>query len=65
MHLAAIADEAPFDPILDVNVRAQIVASKSALPHLGKGGRIITIGSYFADRVPTSRSASMRRPSRP
>jgi 3-oxoacyl-[acyl-carrier protein] reductase len=23
------------------------------LAHLTKGGRIITIGSYFADRVPT------------
>jgi 3-oxoacyl-[acyl-carrier protein] reductase len=36
---------------LNVNVRAQIIASKAALAHLGKGGRIITIGSYFADRV--------------
>ena len=33
-------------------MRAQIIASKAALAHLGKGGRIITIGSYFADRVP-------------
>jgi 3-oxoacyl-[acyl-carrier protein] reductase len=41
------------DAILDVNVRGPIVASKSALPHLGKGGRIITIGSFFADRVPS------------
>jgi 3-oxoacyl-[acyl-carrier protein] reductase len=41
------------DAILDVNVRGPIIASKSALPHLGKGGRIITIGSFFADRVPT------------
>ena len=40
------------DALLDVNVRSPIVASKAALPHLGKGGRIITIGSYFADRVP-------------
>jgi 3-oxoacyl-[acyl-carrier protein] reductase len=40
--------------ILDVNVRGPIVASKSALKHLGKGGRIITIGSFFADRVPSS-----------
>src|SRR5580658_1962727 len=40
--------------ILDVNVRGPIVASKSALPHLAKGGRIITIGSFFADRVPAS-----------
>ena len=41
------------DALLNVNVRSPIVASKAALPHLGKGGRIITIGSYFADRVPS------------
>jgi 3-oxoacyl-[acyl-carrier protein] reductase len=40
------------DAVLSVNVRGPILASKSALPHLGKGGRIITIGSFFADRVP-------------
>ena len=44
---------ADIDALLNVNVRAPIVASKAALAHLGKGGRIITIGSYFADRVPT------------
>lgn len=44
---------ADIDALLDVNVRSPIVASKAALPHLGKGGRIITIGSYFADRVPS------------
>ena len=38
--------------LLNVNVRSPIVASKAALAHLTKGGRIITIGSYFADRVP-------------
>ena len=42
------------DAMLDVNVRAPIVASKAALAHLTKGGRIITIGSFFADRVPAS-----------
>ena len=41
------------DAILNVNVRGVIVASQSALPHLNKGGRIITIGSFFADRVPS------------
>ena len=41
------------DAILNVNVRGPFVASKSALPHLGKGGRIINIGSFFADRVPS------------
>ncbi|MEA1672838.1 3-oxoacyl-ACP reductase family protein [Nitrospirillum sp. BR 11163] len=40
--------------ILDVNVRGPIVASKAAIPHLKKDGRIITIGSYFADHVPFS-----------
>jgi NAD(P)-dependent dehydrogenase (short-subunit alcohol dehydrogenase family) len=40
------------DSILNVNVRGPIIASQSALPHLGKGGRIISIGSFFADRVP-------------
>lgn len=40
--------------ILDVNIRSPIVASKAAIPHLGAGGRIITIGSFFAERVPAS-----------
>jgi 3-oxoacyl-[acyl-carrier protein] reductase len=54
LRLAALNDTslADIDALLDVNVRAQIVASKAALAHLGKGGRIIIIGSYFADRVP-------------
>jgi len=43
---------ADIDALLNVNVRAQFIASKAALAHLTKGGRIITIGSYFADRVP-------------
>ncbi|CAD6554104.1 SDR family oxidoreductase [Paraburkholderia metrosideri] len=42
------------DATLNINVRAPIVASKTAIPHLKAGGRIISIGSYFADRVPTS-----------
>jgi len=45
---------ADINALLDVNVRSPIVASKAALPHLKKGGRVITIGSYFADRVPAS-----------
>jgi 3-oxoacyl-[acyl-carrier protein] reductase len=45
---------ADIDALLDVNVRGPIIASKAALAHLGKGGRIINIGSYFADRVPAS-----------
>ena len=42
------------DALLRVNVRSPIIASKAALPHLRAGGRIINIGSYFADRVPFS-----------
>ena len=42
------------DAILNINVRAPIVAAKAALAYLGEGGRIISIGSYFADRVPAS-----------
>ena len=45
---------ADIDAILDVNVRSPIVASKAALAHFGKGGRIISIGSLFAERVPAS-----------
>jgi 3-oxoacyl-[acyl-carrier protein] reductase len=42
------------DAMLAVNVRAPIVAAKAAIPHLPQGGRIISIGSYFAERVPAS-----------
>ena len=38
--------------LLDVNLRSPIVASKAAIPHLGVGGRIVNIGSYFAEGVP-------------
>jgi len=40
------------DATLNVNVRAPIIASKAAIPHLGQGGRVINVGSFFADRVP-------------
>jgi 3-oxoacyl-[acyl-carrier protein] reductase len=55
LRLATLKDIslADIDAQLNVNVRAPIIASKASLPHLGKGGRIITIGSYFADRVPS------------
>jgi 3-oxoacyl-[acyl-carrier protein] reductase len=44
---------ADLDALLNVNVRAPFIAGKAAVAHLAKGGRIITIGSYVADRVPT------------
>ena len=40
------------DALLDVNIRAVILASQAAIPHLGKGGRIINIGSCLGERVP-------------
>jgi 3-oxoacyl-[acyl-carrier protein] reductase len=41
-----------FDRIVNINVRGVFAATKAAVPHLGKGGRIINIGSVNADRVP-------------
>ena len=35
-----------------VNVRGPLVFAQAAIPHLPKGGRIITIGSALAERVP-------------
>jgi 3-oxoacyl-[acyl-carrier protein] reductase len=40
------------DALLNVNVRGVILTTKAALPHLGDGGRIISISSVLADRVP-------------
>lgn len=40
------------DAILNVNVRAVMLASQAAIPHFKQGGRIITIGSSMAERVP-------------
>lgn len=39
-----------FDRMFAVNVRAAFVAVQSVLPHMGAGGRIVTIGSVVADR---------------
>ncbi|MGQ9366216.1 SDR family oxidoreductase [Azospirillum sp. ST 5-10] len=40
------------DAVLAVNVRSVVLATRAALAHLGRGGRIITIGSCLAERVP-------------
>jgi len=45
---------AEYDRLLAVNVRAIFVAIQAALPHLGAGGRIISIGSVLAERAPIS-----------
>lgn len=53
LRLAAVKDISleDIDALLQVNVRAPIVASKAAIRHLGQGSHIINIGSFFADRV--------------
>jgi len=45
---------ADIDALLDVNVRAAVFASQAAIPHLGRDGRIISIGSNVAERVPVA-----------
>ena len=39
------------DAMLEVNVRGPVLAAQSAIPHLGAGGRIVTIGSAGAERI--------------
>ena len=41
-----------FQTMMDINVRGPLVFAQAAIPHLPKGGRIITIGSALAERVP-------------
>lgn len=41
-----------YDETLAVNVKPVFVASQAAARHMGEGGRIITIGSNLAERVP-------------
>ncbi|WP_367718684.1 3-oxoacyl-ACP reductase family protein [Nitratireductor sp. GISD-1A_MAKvit] len=43
---------AEIDHTLDIHVKGVFVASQAALSHMGNGGRIISIGSCFATRVP-------------
>lgn len=40
------------DTLLHVNIRGTILTTQAAIPHLASGGRIITIGSNLAERVP-------------
>lgn len=50
---ASIADVSieTIDALLDVNVRAPVLAAQAAIPHLSAGGRIVTIGSAGAERI--------------
>jgi len=42
---------ADIDALLAVNVRGPVLATQAAIPYLGAGGRVITIGSAGADRI--------------
>ena len=50
--LIADLDLADYQTLMDTNVRAPVLFSKAVIPHLGEGGRIISIGSGLAERVP-------------
>jgi 3-oxoacyl-[acyl-carrier protein] reductase len=43
-----------FDRMVAINVRAVFAAAQEAARHMGEGGRIITIGSVNADRIPVA-----------
>jgi len=43
---------ADIDTLLNINVRAAVLASQTAIPHLKQGGRIVSIGSSLGERVP-------------
>lgn len=53
-HMGTIAelDPADYQRVMDINVRAPVLFAKAVIPHLGEGGRIITIGSALGERVP-------------
>jgi 3-oxoacyl-[acyl-carrier protein] reductase len=44
-------DLVKFQTMMDVNVRGPVAFAQAAIPHLPKGGRIISIGSGLGDRV--------------
>jgi 3-oxoacyl-[acyl-carrier protein] reductase len=53
-HSGTVADTdlKDYQAVMDINVRAPFLFAKAAIPHLGKGGRIVTIGSALGERVP-------------
>lgn len=54
IFLVGPADElsvGDFDETVDVNLRAAFVASRAAIPLMGEGGRIVSIGSNLAVRA--------------
>ncbi|MGY4976666.1 3-oxoacyl-ACP reductase family protein [Streptomyces sp. 900105755] len=58
--LGGVEELAPeqIDRMIDVNVRGVVHTVRAALPHFGESGRIITIGSVNAERVPFAGGAA-------
>lgn len=50
--LIADIDVDAYQSMMDINVRAPLLFAKAAIPHLKRGGRIVSIGSGLAERVP-------------
>lgn len=50
--LIADIDEDAYQAMMNVNVRGPVLYAKAVIPHLTSGGRIISIGSGLAERVP-------------
>lgn len=50
--MIADIDVNEYQALMDVNVRGPVLFAKAAIPHLGAGGRIISIGSGLGERVP-------------
>lgn len=50
--LIADIDVDAYQSLMDINVRAPVLFAKAAIPHLKQGGRIVSIGSGLAERVP-------------
>jgi NAD(P)-dependent dehydrogenase (short-subunit alcohol dehydrogenase family) len=51
-HAVSEVSLADLDALLNVNVRAAVLASAAAIPHLAAGGRVVSIGSCLGERVP-------------
>ncbi len=49
--IGGLSDET-FARLVDVNIRGVWHTTAAAVPHLGDGGRIVNIGSFFSERVP-------------
>lgn len=50
--MIADIDVDEYQALMDINVRGPVLFAKAVIPHLAAGGRIISIGSGLAERVP-------------